>query len=147
MNAEVADACLAQVQSLWTRTAENLRPFAVWIVERLPVTPPEFHEQTGVHRCWYLDDNGIASKHRLDYIRFLEMQSPHAPSSARSAMGVFGNRQGQIHAIGLAAFAPIAGSEDVYIEYIWGAKFALGSVYAFDAAGGKLNLLDNVWRP
>lgn len=148
MDALTQHACLAEVRQLWASAAHDLRPFTVWIAEHEPVPADADWPETPVVNAWLLNERGVEERAAADYVRFLTVHSGRLWSSSRyplPAIGVFNNRPGSTHTIGLAAFAPILDSELVYLHYIWGGTFGRGSAYRLDPQAKTLECVRSMW--
>jgi hypothetical protein len=148
MDPEIEQACLAEVRRAWTASAEGLRPDTAWIAEYLPVPAGTRQPDTSVVKAWLLSKAGIERRPADEYVRFLTVHYGlhwHSGIFAPMPSGVFNNRPGYTHTIGLAAFAPVEDSELIYLDYIWGGMFGRGAEYRYDAQAKALECVKTIW--
>jgi hypothetical protein len=144
----VVEACLAEIQQLWQSSVEEARPNAVWIALHKPTARSADALETPVSRAWFLDQAGLSARPAIDYVRFIGIHRGRgwaAGSSVPPAAGVFNNRPGRIHTIGLAAFARVEESTSIYLEHLWGGTTGRGSLYEFIETSGRLECTQNLW--
>lgn len=145
---EIVDACLAEIQQLWQSSSEEARPESVWIALHRPVARGTEDPETPVLRAWLLDRTGLNKRQASDYVRFIGIHTGRGWASGTAvpaAAGVFNNRPGRMHTIGLASFAAVEESVSVYMQYIFGGTTGRGSLYEFSETGGCLKCTQNIW--
>ncbi len=148
MDVRTWNACLAEVRRVWRDSPHDLRPFTVWIAEHEPIAPDAEWPATPVVNAWLLNGGEVENRTAADYVRFVVVHSRahwHTGSIPPPAVGVFNNRPGNTHTIGLAGFAPIVNSDLVYLHYIWGGTFGRGGVYRFDPETDALDWVRTLW--
>jgi hypothetical protein len=148
MHAKVVEACLVEIQQLWRSSSEEHRPESVWIALHEPIALDTETPETSVLRAWLLDRTGLNPRQASDYVRFIGVHSGRGWASGTSgpvAAGVFNNRPGRMHTIGLAAFAEVAESISVYMHHIFGGTTGRGSLYEFSELTGDLKCTQNLW--
>jgi hypothetical protein len=148
MERVLAAACLAEIERIWRASGDGVRPPSVWIAEHGPMASANDFPTAPVENAWLMDRYAISKRTAIDYVRFITVQSGVQWSTGMTALpaeGVFNDRPGRMHTIGVAAFAPILDSALVYLHYTWGGTFGRGSTYAFDPATAKLECVQDVW--
>jgi hypothetical protein len=121
----------------------------VWISQHEPILANATQADTPVARAWLLDANGMHARPAIDFVRFLTVHSGMHWSSATpppSSAGVFYDRPGRIHTIGLAAFAHFESTSMIYLSHIWGGTYGCGAKYRYRAELGTLECIANIWR-
>lgn len=144
MSPILAQACLAEIRQIWLGARED----SVWIAAHAPVGPETIDPDTSVINAWIMDIYGIERRSADDFVRFMTVQSGRHWSTGMSALahtGVFNDRPGRMHTIGLAAFAAIQDTELIYLHYIWGGTTARGSKYPFDRKNATLECVQDIW--
>lgn len=144
----VVGACLAEIHQLWLSSPEESRPELVWIALHRPIARGVDNPDTPVLRAWLLDRTGVSEKQAIDYVRFISVHSGKGWASGTSvppAAGVFNNRFGRTHTIGLAAFAAVEDATLVYLHYIFGGTSGRGSLYVLPDTNSRLECVQNLW--
>jgi len=140
----VVDALLAHVGAEWHELPERERPAGVWLREHaaLPTEATVLAPATPLRRVWFLDERGlrpadpwICARFHAVHVVQLWCQRPHGEPSA-----VFAG----VHLVGLAAFAPYAAGDEVYLERLWGGRRGVGERVAVDAAG-RVRVRQQLW--
>jgi hypothetical protein len=132
MKWENQDFFCEEVRRLWLSLES--RPWGVWIREHTPVGAPDYALITDVQAAWFLDSGTISIRSPSEFVRF---HTIHGTQPWHSGMWPVASeifRPGT-HEIGLAGFAPVAGSELFYFEWQFGGGFGRGSTYTLDSTG------------
>ncbi|MFL6658690.1 MAG: hypothetical protein ACJ8GW_11495 [Massilia sp.] len=140
--------CLHEIERLWRLEPSDKRPEMVWIGEHEAVAPDSDTAHSDVRHAWLMDDYGVHRREAHDFVRFLAIHGdkPWATGMTKPrSTGVFHTRNGDGHIIGMASFAPIMGSELVYLEYIWGGRNGRGSRVRVVPQKQGLEYVENVW--
>jgi hypothetical protein len=133
---EVQTLCLQYIADEWRKLPSlQLRnevtippPWGVWIRLYDPISCHEnwIDDQTHILRqVWFLSEKGLAERDPWAYARFwtVNISMPWAAPGFHPSAGVLG----QVHQIGLAAFAHFQETpEKVYIEMQWGNLWGRG---------------------
>ena len=148
MEASITKACLTEIHQAWASLTPQMRPESVWISQHEPIQADATDTRTSVVRAWLLDANGVDPRSAMDFVRFVAVHSGKNCSSAihpPPASGVFNNRPGSIHTIGLASFANFQDTPMIYLGYIWGGTFGRGSKYKYWPETETLDCIQNIW--
>ena len=132
MKQEHQDLFCEEVRRLWMSLES--RPWGVWIREHEPVEAPGYDLTTSVLAAWFLDSGTLSVRTPSEFVRFYRMQGtrPWHSGFQPPPAGLF--RTGT-HEIGLAGFALVADSDEVYFEWQFGGTFGRGSTYTIDDEG------------
>lgn len=143
----VRQACLIEIQEIWCGSPGQSRPDMVWIAEHLPVPPDTVHPRTPVLDAWLMKDGVIEHRSAIDFVRFMIVQTGECWSSGgrSGAASIFHSGPGFPHSIGLAAFAPIQDSAQIYLEFLWGGALGRGSEYIVDPKTQRLECVRDCW--
>jgi hypothetical protein len=91
-----------------------------------------------------LTKEGLEERNPWDYANFSAIHITQLWSSKSEWMSsdVFGGRE--LHEIALARFAPYIGTDEVYLDYLWGRLFGRG--YVIDCTDLTNIKRSEVWR-
>jgi hypothetical protein len=134
---------LAAVEQQWRDLPPEQRPKGVWIRRHDPLPPDAVDRMpTPVRAVWFLDERGLRKGDVRSFLRFytVHIVQPWCARAVPEKNQIFG----RVHAIGLAAFASYRGSDEVYLETIWGNLHGRGGRYSLDEHGA-LKLVGPEW--
>ena len=145
MNDSHRQACVGELLQTWKRAGDASRPPSVWIAEHGPVALPdsEYNYPSPVVNAWLLDDHGVTRRDPQEYVRFMTVQSGRPWAWGVPPPGIFSNT-GR-HPIGLAGFAPVAGTDLIVLHYLGGGLWGRGSHYRYDPLANALECTANIW--
>lgn len=160
---------LATVEQQWREIPSEQRPKRVWICSHDPL-PPDIVDQITIplhgglllgfvaahdvsagivnqitsplREVWLLDEWGIRKGDVWAFLRFytVHIVQPWCARTYRERNQIFG----RVHEIGLAAFASYRGTDNIYLETVWGNLHGRGGRYAVDQQG-VLKLVGPEW--
>ncbi|HEV8190109.1 MAG TPA: hypothetical protein VGP82_01270 [Ktedonobacterales bacterium] len=122
-------------------------PYGAWIClhEPLPVGMDEVNIQINVpwSAARFLDSDGVRRMEPAAFLRFwtVQIQRPWATGAATFPYQVDFTRPR--NRIGVAAFAPFDGTDEIYLEAIWGGLWAPGQ--RVDLRGGGVHIGGTLW--
>lgn len=140
------EACLSLISEEWTSLPEASRPPDVWIAQRQSYRTERDLGEMPVSAVWHLDHDGLVRRRVGDFIRFLSIHAGAAwyrgaLSPPRAAIFRAGT-----HEIGLANFAEVPTTGQIYIETIWGGLNGTGAHYRYDPSTAALECERVCWR-
>jgi hypothetical protein len=140
------ESCLVEIRKIWQKLPESRQPWGVWITYHEPIPENADRADTNVIAAWFLSENGICQENVWAYIRFRTVQSGkywcHTVSGSE-ASPLFGGVH-QKYEIGLASFALLQETSFVYLDYVWGGTYGLGSLYRINPMG-DLTFDSRIW--
>ncbi|NHZ43135.1 hypothetical protein [Massilia aquatica] len=145
MNDSQRQACIGELLQTWKRAGDASRPPSVWIAEHGAVALPysEYNYPSPVLNAWLLDDHGVTRRDPQEYVRFMTVQSGRHWAWGAPPPGIFSNTGRR--PIGLAGFAPVAGTDLITLHVMWGGLWGQGSHYRYDAQAGALAWVADLW--
>jgi hypothetical protein len=141
----IVEALLAHVGGEWRRFPREERPWGVWVREHgaLPPGTTLLARPTPVRRVWFVDAAGVRAMDPWAYARFHAVHAlqPWCQRRHGEPDALFSER---VHRIAQAAFAPYLGADDLYLERLWGSRWAVGERVSVDA-NGAVHAHQNLW--
>jgi hypothetical protein len=120
----------SRIRQEWNALPEAVKPWGVWITLRAPLAADVDHplqREDLPLQAWFLEA-GMETPHERSiwaFTRFwvMHFEQPWDVAGCASPDPQFTAR---CYPIGLAAFAPYADSQDVYLETLWGGRWGMG---------------------
>lgn len=121
---EVADG-------LWNPLADERWPWGIWIRLHDPLPAHESQSDEGpspntpLRKAWFLNEDGLHPMDPWSFLRFWTTQfvRPWAAPDSYVEDVAFARPRWRI---GYASFAEIAGSDEIYLETVWGSLWGSG---------------------
>ncbi len=127
------------IKETWKELPVARKPWGVWITLHapLPANADSLMRSTlPFRRAWFLTDSmGMPQERSIwAFTRFwvMHFERPWDEAGCASSDPHF---SADYYAIGLAAFAPYAGSNDIYLETIWAGLSGFGQRLSINAHG------------
>lgn len=143
MRIEIQQQLLHHVVDAWRNRDSAHRPYALWIRQHDPLPIYGGYLETPLRVVWLLDERGLRQRSVWDYARFYAVQCDRLWCSSiwPEPNPIFG----RVHEIGWAAFAQYAGTDDYYLEIVWGGLDGEGHRVTIDHSG-LLHHGGSLWR-
>lgn len=127
---------LVKIRAEWRSVPEEYRPWGFWMREYAPIPAgaDSLDFQTVPERVWFFDKSGMRSRNVWNWMRFVAAKLL-APDKSPTRM----------FPIGQTAFAPYEGSDDYYVEVLWGGLWGM----AWDISrgpDGRMLTKSELWR-
>jgi hypothetical protein len=118
----------ATLDTYWNPLPEEHWPRGVWIRQHgpLPASEPDIDQlTTPLRKAWFLSEDSLRHMNPWSFLRFWTAQSirPWAVPDSYVEDVAFARPRWRI---GYAAFAEITGSDEIYVETVWGGLWASG---------------------
>ena len=150
MKAKTEALCLQYITNEWRELRSDLRhdeslSWAVWIRLYNPISVGMNSVGDQVNtlmKVWFLTERGLEERDPWEYARFIMVNSyrPWSAMSTPPQVIIWG----EIHEIGLAAFAECIEQDLIYLEYQWGNLWGKGYCMKVDVEG-QLQIEKRVW--
>jgi len=127
---------LVKIKDQWRMLGEDYRPWGFWVREYTPISA-NAHDvdfKSVPERVWFCDGSIMREENVWSWMRFVAAKIL-APQ--RSATWIF--------PIGQTAFVPYEGSDDYYVEVLWGGLW--GEAWRVSISPeGKLTVKASLWK-
>lgn len=139
------EACVGEILQLWTQAGEASRPPNAWIAEYLPVAPADAEHAypSPVVNAWLLDDHGVEKRDAQQFVRLMTVHLGLHWAWGNGPQDIFSDIGP--HSIGLAGFAPIAGTDLIALHFIWGGLWGRESHYRYNSGADALERVKDIW--
>ncbi|HEX8033219.1 MAG TPA: hypothetical protein VF510_05195 [Ktedonobacterales bacterium] len=135
----------ATLDTYWNPLPKERWPWGVWIRQHdpLPASAPDIDElPTPLRKAWFLSEDGLRQMNPWSFLRFWTVQGirPWAAPDFHVEDVAFARPRWRI---GYAAFAEITGSDELYVETVWGGLWARGRLVT--TAGNSFQEVRTLW--
>lgn len=139
----IADEWQRLRKDQWANHEGEQWPYGAWIRlhEPLPVGADQI--ETPLSAAWFLDANGLRRMDTASFVRFWTVQIQQTWVTGFATSPDHADFTRTRHRIGMAAFAPYGGTDEFYLETIWGGLSASGM--RATVRGGQLEILGFLW--
>ena len=126
---------LAKIKAEWRSVPEEYRPWGYWVREYapLPADADTVDFQSVPKQVWFFDKSGVRKEDVWSWMRFVAARTL-APSVSPT----------RLFPIGLTAFAPYQGSDECYVEVLWGGLW--GMAWHISSGSESQMLNKELWR-
>ncbi len=126
MNSSWIQQLLSLIKEEWQALPEECKPRGVWITLHAPLAPSADHplQDALIHQAWFLEGGmSIPQERKAEAFTRFWMTHFVRPWDEAGYASPDPRFSGHCYSLGLAAFAPYAGSLDLCLETIWGGRW------------------------
>ena len=127
----------------WAEHEGEKWPIGVWICLHEPLQVGANKIETPLSMTWFLDSQGMRETDPMMFMRFWTVQIQRPWATGGWTVPAQADFTRPRYRIGVVAFAPYHGTDEIYLEVTWGGTWARGQRIA--VRDGQVDILGDLW--